>query len=122
MTFGFFGAHAVVSAWIGVRARSAKAVASSFYLFLYYSGSSVVGTLAGIFWSAKGWPGVTAIVGALLALALVVVFGSARPARPAQNTAPFSETSPVHPERAGVPDKPVLAVGVESEGSAVCAR
>lgn len=94
MTFGFFGAHAVVSAWIGVRARSAKAVASSFYLFCYYSGSSVVGTFAGTFWSAKGWPGVTAIVGALLTVALAVVL-TLRDLPPAENTAPFGETPAV---------------------------
>ena len=94
MTFGFFGAHAVVSAWIGVRARSAKAVASSFYLFFYYSGSSVAGTVAGIFWSAKGWPGVTAIVGALLTLALAVVL-ALRNLPTEQDTAPFSETTAV---------------------------
>jgi YNFM family putative membrane transporter len=94
MTFGFFAAHAVVSAWIGVSAQSAKAVASSFYLFCYYAGSSVIGTSAGVFWSARGWPGVTAIVGALLALALAVIF--ALPTLPtAQNTAPFSETPAV---------------------------
>jgi len=94
MTFGFFGAHAVVSAWIGVSAQRAKAVASSFYLFCYYSGSSVIGTLAGIFWSAKGWPGIAAVVGVLLALALVVVF-ALRNLPTAQNIAPFSETPAV---------------------------
>jgi YNFM family putative membrane transporter len=94
MTFGFFGAHAVVSAWIGVRARNAKAVASSFYLFFYYSGSSVAGTLAGVFWSAKGWAGVTAIVCTLLALGLVVVF-ALRNLPTEQDTAPFSETPAV---------------------------
>ncbi len=94
MTFGFFGAHAVVSAWIGVRAQRSKAVASSFYLFCYYSGSSVAGTLAGIFWSAKGWVGVIAIVGAMLTLALAVVF-ALRNVPTAQDTAPFSETPAV---------------------------
>jgi YNFM family putative membrane transporter len=91
MTFGFFGAHAVVSAWIGASAHHAKAVASSFYLFCYYAGSSVIGTSAGVFWSAYGWLGVSAIVGALLALALVVVW-ALRDLPSAQNTAPFSET------------------------------
>jgi YNFM family putative membrane transporter len=94
MTFGFFGAHTVVSAWIGIRAHSAKAVASSFYLFCYYAGSSVVGTFAGTFWSAKGWPGVTAIVGVLLTLALAVVF-ALRNLPTAQDIAPFSETPAV---------------------------
>jgi len=94
MTFGFFGAHAVVSAWIGVSAQSAKAVASSFYLFCYYAGSSVIGTSAGVFWSAQGWLGVTAIVGALLVVGLAVVFSLPK-LPPAQNTAPFSETPAV---------------------------
>lgn len=94
MTFGFFGAHTVVSAWIGIRAHSAKAVASSFYLFCYYAGSSVVGTFAGTFWSTKGWLGVTAIVGVLLILALAVVF-ALRNLPTAQDIAPFSETPAV---------------------------
>lgn len=73
MTFGFFGAHAVVSAWIGKRAKTAKAVASSFYLLSYYAGSSIAGTLAGTCWSAKGWIGVAAAVGALLLIAFLVL-------------------------------------------------
>ena len=72
-TFGFFGGHAVVSAWIGVRARSAKAMASSFYLFSYYAGSSVSGTLTGMCWSAWGWGGVSVAVGGLLVIAVLVV-------------------------------------------------
>ena len=84
MTFGFFGAHAVVSAWIGASAHRAKAVASSFYLFCYYAGSSVIGTSAGVFWSAYGWPGVTAIVGALLCSGVGGGLCSARAARRAK--------------------------------------
>jgi YNFM family putative membrane transporter len=69
-------------------------VASSFYLFCYYAGSSVVGTFAGTFWSTKGWLGVTAIVGVLLILALAVVF-ALRNLPTAQDIAPFSETPAV---------------------------
>ncbi len=74
MTLGFFGAHAVVSAWVGFRARRAKAVASSFYLFSYYLGSGIVGTYSGTFWSRYGWPGVVGAVGVLLIAALAVVY------------------------------------------------
>jgi YNFM family putative membrane transporter len=74
MTFGFYAAHAIVSAWVGFRARRAKAVASSFYLFSYYMGSGIVGTYSGTFWSAYGWPGVVGAVGVLLITAMIVVF------------------------------------------------
>jgi YNFM family putative membrane transporter len=74
ITFGFFGAHAIVSAWVGYRAQRAKAVASSFYLFSYYMGSGIIGTYSGTFWSAYGWPGVVSALGVLLIAALGVVF------------------------------------------------
>src|SRR5699024_9044487 len=46
-TFGFFGSHSVASGWVGKKAKTAKAQASSLYLFFYYLGSSVSGTLGG---------------------------------------------------------------------------
>jgi YNFM family putative membrane transporter len=70
-TFGFFGAHSVVSSWVGLRAREGKAQAASLYLFFYYLGSSVVGSLGGLFWSAYAWPGLAGLLGVLLALALL---------------------------------------------------
>lgn len=57
-TYGFFGGHSIASSWVGQRALQNKAQASSLYLFLYYTGSSVGGTLGGLFWSAFGWGGV----------------------------------------------------------------
>jgi YNFM family putative membrane transporter len=54
-TFGFFGAHSVASSWIGRRATRAKGQASSLYLFSYYAGSSVAGTLGGVAWHYGGW-------------------------------------------------------------------
>jgi len=72
VTFGFFGGHSISSGWVGRRAHQAKALASSLYLFAYYVGSSVVGTLAGICWSIQGWIGVATAVGGLLLIALVV--------------------------------------------------
>lgn len=58
-TFGFFIAHSLTSGWVGNIAHSNKAQASSLYLFFYYTGSSVGGTLAGVFWMQGGWLGVS---------------------------------------------------------------
>ncbi|QQG26624.1 MFS transporter [Pectobacterium carotovorum] len=71
-TAGFFAAHSVASSWIGQRARRAKGQASSMYLFSYYLGSSLAGTLGGFFWHAFGWMGITVFLSALLLLALGV--------------------------------------------------
>ncbi len=70
--FGFFGAHSVASSWIGRRATHAKGQAASLYLFSYYVGSSVAGTLGGVAWHYGGWNGVGVFIGVLLSLALVV--------------------------------------------------
>ncbi|MBQ4771345.1 MFS transporter [Pectobacterium versatile] len=71
-TAGFFAAHSVASSWIGQRARRAKGQASSMYLFSYYLGSSLAGTLGGFFWHSFGWMGITMFLSALLLLALAV--------------------------------------------------
>lgn len=77
-TFGFFGAHSIVSSWVGIRALAGKAQASALYLFFYYLGSSLMGSLGGVFWTSHGWPGVAALVGALLVAALAVSLHLAR--------------------------------------------
>lgn len=69
MTFGFFGAHSIASSWVGRRARVAKAQASSLYLFFYYVGSSVLGTLGGFAWHSYDWTGVALFIASLLLLA-----------------------------------------------------
>jgi YNFM family putative membrane transporter len=74
LTIGFFGSHSVASAWIGARAQSSKAQASSMYLFAYYVGSSVVGSVGGVFWSVGGWSGVTGMTGSLLVIAIAIAF------------------------------------------------
>ena len=66
VTGGFFAAHSVASGWIGRRARRAKGQASSLYLFCYYAGSSVAGTLGGFFWHAYGWNGITVFISVML--------------------------------------------------------
>lgn len=72
-TAGFFASHAIASSWVGTRALTAKAQASSLYLFFYYLGSSISGTLGGIFWTKFGWSGVVSMILILLAVGLVVV-------------------------------------------------
>jgi YNFM family putative membrane transporter len=71
-TFAFYGAHSIASSWVGVRASQAKAQASSLYLFSYYSGSSVIGSLGGLAWQRGGWPGVVALTSVVLMLALTI--------------------------------------------------
>jgi MFS transporter, YNFM family, putative membrane transport protein len=58
----------VVSGWVPLRAHAggiAAAQAASLYLFVYYLGSSVFGTLAGPAWSLRGWAAVAALALAL---------------------------------------------------------
>ncbi len=77
-TCGFFGAHAIASGWVSRRAETARAAAASLYLFAYYVGSSLFGSLGGLFWSRFGWPGIMALVALLIALALTLAASLAR--------------------------------------------
>ncbi|PHM38825.1 MFS transporter [Xenorhabdus innexi] len=72
LTMGFFAAHTVASGWIGARTKRAKAQASSLYLFCYYAGSSISGTLGGIFWSYYQWNGVAAFISLLMIAAFYI--------------------------------------------------
>ena len=65
-TFGFFATHTIASSWVGRRAGPPQALASALYLFFYYLGASVIGSLCGMVWSGGGWSSVVL----LLALAL----------------------------------------------------
>ena len=65
-TCGFFGAHSIASGWVSRRADCYRAQASSLYLFAYYLGSSISGTLGGLFWVSHGWQGVAAMICLLL--------------------------------------------------------
>jgi YNFM family putative membrane transporter len=71
-TFGFFGGHSVASSWVGRRALHNKAQASSLYLFFYYAGSSICGTVGGVFWSAFQWLGVVGMITFMLLFAFVL--------------------------------------------------
>lgn len=56
---GFFASHSVVSSWISSCARIAKVQATSLYLFFYYLGSSIFGTIGGVFWYVSQWLGIS---------------------------------------------------------------
>ena len=57
LTIGFFGGHSIASSWVGLRAESAKAQASALYLFFYYAGSSLAGSIGGWVFAFGAWPG-----------------------------------------------------------------
>ncbi len=71
-TFCFFGSHSIASSWVGKRAGRDKAQASALYLFFYYAGSSLGGSLGGLFWSTGGWSGVIRMIAAFLISGLVL--------------------------------------------------
>lgn len=73
-TFGFFGGHSIASSWVGRRATHDKAQASSLYLFFYYVGSSVGGTVGGIFWTVYGWHGVIGMIISFLFASFILAF------------------------------------------------
>ena len=72
ITFGFFGAHAVASGWVGGLSAHRRAQASSLYLFAYHVGSAVVGFTGGVLYGGHGWAGEVIIVLLLLGIAVVV--------------------------------------------------
>ena len=92
ITFGFFGGHSIVSSWVGRRAGSAKAQASSLYLFAYYMGSSIAGVGGGLFYAADGWNGLAEFVGALVLAGLLIAWRLSRlpplPGPPSPGTEP----------------------------------
>ncbi|WP_287849660.1 MFS transporter [Acidiphilium sp.] len=72
VTLGFFASHTTASAWVGAAARGARAQAAALYLFLYYLGSSLVGSLGGFAWSSWGWSGVVTMIALLLLAGLAL--------------------------------------------------
>lgn len=80
-TVGFFGAHAVASAWVGFLAEHSRAQASSLYLFAYYLGSSLSGTGGGFIYGLWGWPGVVLLILLLIAMAAMATLGLGTPVR-----------------------------------------
>ena len=72
VTVGFFGAHSIASAWVGRRALDNRGQAAALYLFFYYLGSSILGSVGGIAWTRAGWNGVALFCAVLVLLALVL--------------------------------------------------
>jgi YNFM family putative membrane transporter len=93
-TAGFFGAHSVASGWAPVVGAARPATASALYVFAYYAGSSLFGSVVGLGWHAGGWSLTVTIIEALVALAaaatVVVAVRLRAPAtpRPAQSAPP----------------------------------
>ncbi|MFT8736883.1 MAG: MFS transporter [Zymomonas mobilis] len=71
-TTGFFTIHSIASGWVGQLALQNKGHATSLYLLCYYMGSSIFGSLGGIFWTSGGWPRLIAYTSCLLAIAAIL--------------------------------------------------
>lgn len=73
-TASFFAAHSIASGWVGALAEHNRAEASSMYVLCYYLGSSVVGALSGLVFTALPWWGfvgtLALLAGAMLALGI----------------------------------------------------
>ncbi|MBB4682895.1 MFS transporter [Amycolatopsis jiangsuensis] len=82
-TAGFFAAHSVASGWVGPRAATLGVQGPAVYLFCYYLGSSVGGSVGGLAYSADGWRGVSLYAGAFV-LAVLVLATSLRKLAPAK--------------------------------------
>ncbi len=83
ITIGFFGGHSIASSWVGLRADKGKAQASALYLFFYYAGSSLAGSIGGWVFTLGAWPGEAAFLGGMSVLALFVALKLARVPPPA---------------------------------------
>lgn len=73
LTVGLFGAHSSASGWSGKLVKTDKAAAGSLYMFSYYSGASILGSLGGVFYEMYGWGGVVAMSIACVATALAAI-------------------------------------------------
>ncbi len=75
LTAGAFVVHAVASAWVGHHARVGRAQATALYNVSLYTGSAVIGWVAGFGWVAFGW---SATVGVVVVLAVIALLIAAR--------------------------------------------
>ncbi|GHF49978.1 YNFM family putative membrane transporter [Amycolatopsis bartoniae] len=73
-TGGFFAAHSVASGWVGPRSATLGVQGPAVYLFCYYLGSSVGGSVGGLAYGADGWRGVSYYAGAFVVAVLVLAF------------------------------------------------
>ncbi len=75
VTFGFFGAHATASGWVGAQATHRRAQASSLYLLFYHLGSSLLGFVGGIAYGDGAWGGLVGLVAGAVVLAMLAARG-----------------------------------------------
>lgn len=76
LTAGFFAAHALASAQVGIIAVSARTQATALYNLFYYAGSAVLGWLMGFVYSGLDWSAVACIcVVVTLSAGLLVLVG-----------------------------------------------
>ncbi|HHY73393.1 MAG TPA: MFS transporter [Bacillus bacterium] len=71
-TFGFFAGHSIASSWVGQLATHDKAQAAALYLFFYYFGSSIGGTISGTFYSRFGWVGVISMIVVFTSISIIL--------------------------------------------------
>lgn len=71
-TFGFFASHSINSAWVGKIATHDKAQAASLYLFAYYIGGGIGGTVGGVFYSEYSWQGVIGMITVLSVVSILI--------------------------------------------------
>ncbi len=114
LTAGFFAVHGVASGWVPARAHAggvAAGQAASLYLFAYYLGSSVFGTLTGPAWTYRGWPAVVALASALvLVTGLLALWLRRTPALVGPGSSGGGHPS-APPRRARSPERPSPRLG-----------
>ena len=71
-TYGFFAAHSIASSWVGLVTTQHKAQASALYLFFYYAGSSLGGTISGLFYAQFKWTGVVSMIVILVVISIIL--------------------------------------------------
>lgn len=73
LTFGFFASHSIASNSVSTLAGKFRAEAASLYLVSYYLGSSVAGTVGGLFYDFYGWLGILIFISVLLLCVFPVI-------------------------------------------------
>ena len=74
VTFGLFSVHTIASSWCGTICPGHKESAVGMYMFAYYCGGSLLGTLAGIMFKHWHWYGVVSMSIIEAALCLLALY------------------------------------------------
>lgn len=73
LTFGFFGAHGVMSGLSGKVAVKKKTGAAAAYMFCYYLGMSSMTALSGFLYRAFAWYGIVGLIVTEVVLSIVIL-------------------------------------------------